>query len=125
FAIGASAQGQAPEAPITSQELVRLVYQLPKHPEARDELVNAIRQRGLGFALTDGMRSLVAAKSNSDPLLRRTLEEADRRRANPKTESLPSEEEANELLRLTKNVTVAASNAMPDFIVRQLIKRSV
>lgn len=114
----------ATQPPITSQELVRLVYLLPKHPEQREELVNEIRQRGIGFPLTDGMRSLVASKSNSDPLLRRTLEEAERRRANPKTETLPSENEANELLRLTKNVTVAASGAMPDFIVRQLIKRS-
>jgi hypothetical protein len=38
---------------------------------------------------------------------------------------LPTEAEANELLRLTTNVTLAATNAMPDFIVHQLIKRSV
>lgn len=118
-------QEPAQQTPITSQELVRLVYQLPKHPEQREELVEEIRRRGIGFALTDGMRSLVANKSGSDALLRRTLEEAERRRANPKTETLPSEAEANELLRLTTNVTVAASGAMPDFIVRQLIKRSV
>lgn len=119
------AQDSQPETPMTSQELVRLVYQLPKHPEQRDEIVAEIRKRGIGFPLTDGMRSLVATKSASDALLRRTLEEAERRRANPKTEALPSEAEANELLRLTTNVTLAASGAMPDFIVRQLIKRSV
>jgi hypothetical protein len=113
------------QQPISSEELVRLVYQLPKHPEQRDELVEEIRKRGIGFALTDGMRSLVSNKSGSDPILRRTLEEAERRRANPKTVTLPTEAEANELLRLTKNVTLAASGAMPDFIVRQLIKRSV
>jgi hypothetical protein len=118
------AQDSPQQAPISSEELVKLVYQLPKHPEQREELVDEIRKRGIGFPLTNGMRSLVATKSNSDPVLRRTLEEAERRRANPKTEALPSEAEANELLRLTKNVTVAASGAMPDFIVRQLIKRS-
>lgn len=117
-------QDSAQQQPITSQELVQLVYQLPKHPEQRDEIVDEIRKRGISFALTDGMRSLVANKSGSDPILRRTLEEAERRRANPKTVTLPSEAEANELLRLTKNVTMAASGAMPDFIVRQLIKRS-
>jgi len=118
------AQDSPQQAPISSEELVKLVYQLPKHPEQREELVDEIRKRGIGFPLTNGMRSLVATKSNSDPVLRRTLEEAERRRANPKTEALPSEAEANELLRLTKNVTLAASGAMPDFIVRQLIKRS-
>ena len=59
------AQSTPPEPPLTSQELVRLVYALPKHPEMRDEIVETIRQRGIGFPLTDGMRSLVAAKSGS------------------------------------------------------------
>jgi hypothetical protein len=118
------AQAQVP-TPLTSQELVRLVYQLPKHPEERDEIVAEIRKRGIGFPLTDGMRSLVATKSASDPILRRTLEEAERRRANPKTEALPSAAEANQLLALTKTATLGAAGGMPDFIVRQLIKRSI
>src|SRR5687768_14690942 len=54
--------------PLTSQELVRLVYQLPAHPEKRDEIAEAIRTRGLGFPLTDGLRSLVATKSGNDAL---------------------------------------------------------
>jgi|SRR5215813_4690682 len=116
---------ETPQAPLTSQELVRLIYQLPHHPEQRDEIIEEIRKRGIGFPLTDGMRSLVANKSGSDANLRRTLEEAERRRASPKTVSLASESEANELLGLTKNITLGASGAMPDFIVRQLIKRSV
>ncbi len=125
LSISIRAQGDAAAAPLTSQELVRLVYQLPKHPEQRDELVEEIRKRGLGFPLTDGMRSLVAAKSGSDAILRRTLEEAERRRANPKTEVTPSTAEADDLLALTKKITLGAAGAMPDFIVRQLIKRSV
>jgi hypothetical protein len=116
---------QTPNPPLTSQELVRLVYQLPKHPEQRDEIVAEIRSRGIGFPLTDGMRSLVATKSGSDPVLRRTLEEAERRRMNPKTEVAPSEAESSEVLQRTKTATLGAANAMPDFIVRQLIKRSV
>ena len=119
------AQDSVPTTPLTSQEFVRLVYQLPKHPEQRDEIIDEIRKRGIGFQLTDGMRSLVATKSGSDATLRRTLEEAERRRSNPKVETLPSETEANELLALTKTITLGASGAMPDFVVRQLIKRSV
>ncbi len=34
--------------PLTSQELVRLVYQLPAHPDKRDEIAEA------GYPLTDG-----------------------------------------------------------------------
>lgn len=127
FVLSAFAQfpTPAPEPPLSSQELVRLVYQLPKNPDVHDEVVDAIRRRGIGFPLTDGMRSLVAAKSGNDAVLRRTLEEAERRRANPKTEALPAATEINEVLDRSKNVTLAAANAMPDFIVRQLIKRSV
>ena len=120
----APVMGPPPPVPLTSQELVRLVYELPKHPEKHDEIVEIIRKRGIGFPLTDGMRSLVAAKSGSDAVLRHTLEEAERRRANPATESLPPAAEGTEVLNRSRNVTLAAANAMPDFIVRQLIKRS-
>src|SRR6266550_9351165 len=119
------ARAQTPQTPLTNRELVALLYELPKHPELRDEVVEQIRKRGIGFPLTDGMRSLVATKSGSDALLRRTIEEAERRRANPKGETLPSETEANDLLALTKTITLGAAGAMPDFIVRQLIKRSI
>jgi hypothetical protein len=94
--------------PLTSQEVVSLLYQLQRNPDMRDEIVDEIRKRGIGFALTDGMRSLVATKSGNDALLRRT-----------------SETEGRELLERTRNVTLAAANAMPDFLVKQIIKRSV
>lgn len=110
--------------PLTSQEFVRLLYQLPAHPEKKDEVVSEIRRRGIGFALTDGMRSLVATKSGNDVQLRRTLEEAERRRVNPTAAALPSEREASELLEQARTATLAASEAMPDFIVKQLITRS-
>jgi hypothetical protein len=71
------------------------------------------------------MRSLVATKSGNDALLRRTLEEAERRRVNPAASALPSETEGKELLERTRNVTLAAAGAMPDFLVKQIIKRSV
>ena len=111
--------------PLTSKEIVSLLYQLPRNPQMRDEIVEEIRKRGIGFPLTDGMRSLVATKSGNDALVRRTLEEAERRRVNPTASTLPSENEGNDLLQRTRNVTLAAANAMPDFIVKQLIRRSV
>ena len=111
--------------PLTNQEFVGLLYQLQRNPSLRDDLVEQVRTRGIGFALTDGMRSLVATKSGNDSVLRRTLEEAERRRVNPKASTLPSEAEGQELLERTRNVTLAAANAMPDFLVKQIIKRSV
>ena len=115
---------QTPQAPLTSREVVSLVYQLPKHPELRDEVVEEIRKRGIGFPLTDGMRSLVATKSGSDAVLRRTLEEAERRRVNPAASARPPDAEAQALLDRTRAATLAAAEAMPDFLVKQLIKRS-
>jgi hypothetical protein len=117
-------RAQSATRPLTSKEIVDLVYQLPKHPEMRDEIVEQIRTRGIGFPLTPGLRSLVATKSGSDPLLRRTLEEAERRRTDPAASTLPSEAETNELLERTRVATIAAAEAMPDFIVKQIIKRT-
>ena len=121
LSLTARAQGAAP---LTSQELVRLVYQLPAHPERKNDVIEEIRKRGLGFALTDGLRSVVATKSGNDALLRRTLEEAERRRVNPKTSALPSAAEGADVLARTRTITLAAAEAMPDFVVKQLITRS-
>jgi hypothetical protein len=111
--------------PLTNTEVVSLLYQLQRNPDTRDAVIEEIRKRGIGFPLTDGMRSLIATKSGNDALLRRTLEEAERRRVNPTASALPSANEANELLERTRNVTLMAANAMPDFLVKQIIKRSV
>ncbi|HEV2836956.1 MAG TPA: hypothetical protein VGW58_16675 [Pyrinomonadaceae bacterium] len=113
------------EKPLASKEVVNLLYQLQRNPDTRDAVIEEIRKRGIGFPLTDGMRSLVATKSGNDALLRRTLEEAERRRLNPAASALPSANEGNELLERTRNVTLMAANAMPDFLVKQIIKRSV
>jgi hypothetical protein len=112
------------ESPLTNQEFVRLLYQLPKYPETRDALIEEVRRRGISFTLTDGLRSLVATKSGNDPLLRRTLEEAERRRQNPSSFRPPSAAEASEVLEKARVATLAATEAMPDFIVRQQIIRS-
>jgi hypothetical protein len=119
---GTSARAQT--GPISSQELVRLVYQLPTHPEKRDGLIEEIRKRGIDFQLTPGLRSVVATKSGNDVLLRRTLEEAERRRLNPATSvPLPPEAEALAILEKTRGATLAAVKDVPDFVVKQLITR--
>lgn len=118
------AHAQSGNGPITSQELVRLVYQLPAHPEKRDEIIEEIRKRGINFTLTSGLRSIVATKSGNDMLLRRTLEEAERRSLNPNVSLPESFVEAPELLTKARVATLAASEAMPDFIVKQQITRS-
>ena len=114
----------ASSTPLTSQELVRLVQQLPAHPEKKDEIVEEVRRRGIGFPLTNGIRAVVATKSGNDAHLRRTLEEAERRRLNPAAFSLPSEAEGRDLLERARQATLAASGTMPDFVVKQQISRS-
>ena len=103
---------------------MQLLFQLPKHPEDRDKLIDDIRKRGIAFPLTDGLRSLVATKSGNDAALRRTLEEADRRRANPVVAALPPTSEGLELLERTRKATLGAAEKMPDYIVKQQIIRS-
>ncbi|HEX9919157.1 MAG TPA: hypothetical protein VGA87_08320, partial [Pyrinomonadaceae bacterium] len=119
------AAAQTPQKPLTSQELVRLVYQLQAQPQKRDEIIEEIRRRGIDFELTTGLRGVVATKSGNDALLRRTLEEAARRRANPAGETArASEAEALEVLENARKATLAAAVGLPDFVVRQLVRRS-
>jgi hypothetical protein len=110
--------------PLTNQEFVRLLYQLPAHPEERDKLVDEIRKRGIAFPVTSGLQSLVATKSGNDSLLRHTLEEADRRRANPTAAALPPNAEALELLAQARKATLGAADKMPDYLVKQMISRA-
>ena len=112
------------EKPLTSQELVRLVYQLPAQPGKRDEVVEEVRRRGIDFELTPGIRGIVATKSGSDALLRRTLEEAARRRANPAGYVPPSAPEAAQVLANARRVSLEAAKGLPDFVVKQLVTRS-
>ncbi len=124
LAFSAQAQTTTNGVPLTSQELVRLVYQFHDYPARRDEIVSEIRQRGLGFPLTSGLRSVIATKSGNDATLRRTIEEAERRRLNPTAARPPSEAESADILAKTRTATLAAVEAMPDFVVKQLISRS-
>ena len=102
-----------------------MLYQLPRHPEERDRIVDEIRKRGIAFAVTPGLLGLTATKSGNDPVLRRTLEEANRRRENPTTSTLPSAAESLELLEQSRKATLGAANTMPDYLVKELIVRYV
>jgi hypothetical protein len=110
--------------PLTNQEFVRMLYQLPQHPETRAQLEDQIRKRGIAFPITPGLRSLIATKSGNDASLMRTLDEAARRRANPESAALPPAAEAMDLLERTRKATLAAVEAMPDYLVKQQITRS-
>ena len=111
-------------APLTNQEFVRLLYQLPGHPEQRADLEDQVRKRGIAFAITPGLRSLIATKSGNDASLIHTLEEAARRRDNPTVATLPPAAEAAELLERTRKATLGAADKMPDYLVKQQIIRS-
>jgi len=111
--------------PLTNEEFVRLLYQLPAHPNEVEKVIDDVRKRGIAFPLTPGLRSLVATKSGNDASLMHTLEEADRRRTNPTTVTpLPPIAESEELLAQARKATLGAAEKMPDYLVKQQITRS-
>src|SRR5579885_88310 len=113
------------QGPISNAEFLSVVRQLPQHPSLKAKLIEDIRRRGIGFALTSGLRSFVATKSGDDEELRRVLEEAGRRFLNPKgAPTLPPEAESADVLSKTREATLDALDQMPDFVVKQLVTRS-
>lgn len=116
---------QRTEVPLSQAEYVKMLYDIQKNPSAKQDLIDAIRQRGLGFELNAGLRSLTMSKSRNDSELKRTLEEAERRRQNPTTAKLPSEAESKELIDKARKNTLEAVEEMPDFVVKQVINRGV
>mgnify|MGYP001771025537 CR=1 FL=1 len=120
LAIVASAQ----EKPLSQAEFVRMLYAARNNAEARQALIEALRRRGIDFEVTDGLRSLTRSKSGNDDELRRTLDQAGRRRQNPTAAKLPSELEAAAILDKTRQKTLEAIGEMPDFVVKQQIQRS-
>jgi len=121
-----SAHARQQQKPLTSEEFLALVRQLPKSPNAKQELIDEIRRRGIGFTLTGGLRSFVSTKSGNDAELRRVLEEAERRFKDPAhVPALPPEAESAGLIRKTREETLNAVDQMPDFVVRQLVTRAV
>ena len=124
FSINAVFAQTVQPKPLTQAEYVRMLYALEKNFGKKDEIIEAIRKRGIGFELTDGLRGLTTSKSKNDADLRRTLEEAARRKANPETAKLPSEKESAEVLSKARQATLTAVEEMPDFVVKQQIARS-
>lgn len=124
FSISFAFAQEVQQKPLTQTEYVKMLYILDKNPNKKDELVEAVRKRGIGFELTDGLRSLTTSKSRNDADLRRTLEEAARRKENPTAAKLPSEKESSEILAKSREATLAAVEDMPDFVVKQQIARS-
>ncbi|MCB1026073.1 MAG: hypothetical protein KDB79_16875, partial [Acidobacteria bacterium] len=123
LSVSAFAQG-AKQNPLTQAEYVKLLYGLDANPASKEDLIQALRTRGIDFELNGGLRSLTISKSKNDAELRRTLEEANRRRENPTAAKLPGAAEASELLERTRQNTLAAVEEMPDFVVKQRIQRS-
>lgn len=114
-----------PEKALTQAEYVKLLYDLQKSPGKKDQMIETIRRRGIGFPVTDGILSLTRSKSGADPDLKRVLEEAGRRRENPTAYKPPTAEESVKVLAKAREATLAAVEEMPDFVVKQAIQRSV
>jgi hypothetical protein len=112
------------QKPLTQSEYVRLLYDLEKNPQKVNEVIETLRTRGISFVLTDGLRSLTISKSRNNAELRRALEQAEQRRANPETAKLPNQKESDEILKKARQAALTAVEEMPDFIVKQQIQRS-
>lgn len=112
------------QKPLTQAEYVKMLYDLQKTPAKRDEIVEAVRARGIAFELTGGLRGLTTSKSRNDAELKRTVEEAERRRQNPSTSRPPTEKEAGEIIAKARSAALTALEEMPDFVVKQQVARS-
>jgi len=116
---------QQTQKPITQPEYVRMLFDLEKNPKKRDEIIQAIRTRGIDFELTDGIRGLTTTKSRNDIELKRVLEEAARRRKNPQMKILLSEKESLEIIEKARTEALKTVEEMPDFVVKQAIQRFI
>ncbi|MDH3492706.1 MAG: hypothetical protein OEM82_04085, partial [Acidobacteriota bacterium] len=116
---------RADPIPMTQEEYVRFLYEVEQTPSKMDKLVESVRLRGIGFKLTRGLRTLTKSKTRNNDELFRTIEEAERRRENPAAAKRPSTAEALSLVERTRTNTLEAVDEMPDFVVKQRIRRSV
>ena len=124
FVVGAVAAQTLPEKPLTQAEYVKRLYEIQKSPSMADELIAELRRRGIGFEITDGIRGLTTSKSRNNAELKRALEEAARRKANPDAAKLPSKAESDTILAKAREAALLALEEMPDFVVKQQIQRS-
>ena len=116
--------GFAQDKPLTQAEYVQLLYGIERKSVSNDAVVEALRRRGIGFALTDGVRSLTRSKGANNDELKRALEEAERRRKDPEGTKLPTQLEVTGIIDKTRRKTLEAVAEMPDFVVKQQIQRS-
>ncbi len=112
------------ETPLSQSEYVKLLNDLQRNPKIREEVVEAVRRRGIDFPVTEGLLGLTKTKSGSDVELARTLKEAARRKDNPVVYQLPSAKESALVLEKSREATLTAVNEMPDFVVKQMIQRA-
>jgi len=110
--------------PISREEFVTMLNAVQKAPASKAEVVEALRRRGIAFVLTDGMRSFARTKGANDDELKRALDEAERRRADPIATRLPTTAETREILEKATFNTRQSIGDMPDFVVKQIITRS-
>ena len=110
--------------PIKQAEYVKMLYALDKDFSGRAELVEALRRRGIDFAITDGLRSLTRSKGRNDDELKRAFEEAGRRTGGGGAAKLLSETEAAAVIEQARKKTLEAVEEMPEFVVKQQIQRS-
>lgn len=113
------------EKPLTQAEYVQLLYGIERNSVKKDDVVDTLRRRGIGFVLTDGIRSLTRSKAANDDELKRALEDADRRRRDPEGTKLPTDLEVVGIIDKTRRKTLEAVEEMPDFVVKQQIQRAV
>jgi len=112
------------QKPLTQAEYVKMLYSLQKNPAGKADVVDALRRRGIAFALTDGVRGLTRSKGGNDDELKRALEEAERRRQNPEASKLPSPTETAGFIEKARAKAFEVVEQMPDFVVKQLITRA-
>jgi len=107
FIVLCSAHGlSAQERPLTQAEYVKMLYAVQKDPGQKADVIQALRKRGIDFAVTDGLRGLTSSKAANDEELKHALEEA------------------ADLLEKARVNTGVALEDMPDFVVKQIITRS-
>ncbi len=119
--VGAQTDG---EKPISQTEYVKRLYELQKTPSKTDDLIADLRRRGIDFVVTDGLRGLTTSKSRNNAELKRALDEAGKRKADPVAAKLPSRSEAASIIAKARDAALAAVEEMPDFVVKQQIQRS-
>jgi hypothetical protein len=110
--------------PLSQAEYVKMLNEIQKNPAIKADIIDALRRRGIGFALTDGMRGYTRTKGGNDDELKRALEEAERRRHDPEGSKMPASSETAAVIEKARAKTREVVEEMPDFVVKQLISRS-